>query len=272
MGEYYMDRLVELVKYIVLAIVQGIGEILPISSSGHLFVFRKLMGVETNGVEIELVLHLASLVALFIYYRKVIFSFFYVVYRFVFKKDENYIKDYRFVKGMIISLVPTCLAGYFLDDYLDFFFNYSFMIGLFLIINGINLYMIRNKENDKSIEELSFFSFLKIGIGQCFGLIPGISRSGSALSMCYRENLNKEDSKKFTFIMLFPLVLGSIVLNIGDFTFNSNELVLLIISFILTFMITMFSFNLLNKIIKHNKLHYFMYYCLILGILIMFIG
>jgi len=205
-----MGRVVELVKYIILALVQGIGEVLPISSSGHLLLIRNLLGIDSQGISVELFLHLASLLALFIYYRKTIFSLFKGVIKYVFYKNKECKRDFIFFRGMIISLIPTCLAGYFLDDYLDCFLTYSFMIGIFLVLNGVNLYLIKNRANNKKIEELSLISFFKIGLGQCLGLIPGFSRSGSALSMCYRENMDKDDSEKFTFLMLFPLVLGSI--------------------------------------------------------------
>lgn len=264
-------KFIELLKYIFLSIVQGFGEVLPISSSGHLIVAREAIGIESNGLSLELMLHLASLFALFFFYKKIIFGLIKGTYRYILAKDKDYKKDFVFLRGMIVSLIPTCLIGYFLDDYLDYFLNYSFLVGVFLVLNGFNLYLVKNKENNKSIEELSILSFFKIGLGQCLGLIPGFSRSGAALSMCYRQNLNKEDSQKFTFLMLFPLVLGSIILNIGDFSFNNDKLVLLIISFILTFIITFFSLGLLNKIILNNKLHYFSFYCISLGILIMFI-
>ena len=266
-----MDKLIELVKYIVLAIVQGVGEILPISSSGHLLLVRKLLNIDVEGIGIELILHLASLIALFIFYRKVIVNLIKGTYKYIIKKDKSYRRDFVFVRGMIISLIPTCLVGFFLDDYLDYFLKYSFIVGIFLVINGVNLYFVRNKESEKDIEDLSCFSFVKIGLGQCFGLLPGISRSGSALSMCYREKLNKEDSEKFTFLMLFPLVLGSIILNISEFSFIKESSILLVISFILTFLITIISLNFLKKIINSNKLHYFTYYCIIVGILVMFL-
>lgn len=267
-----MDKIIELLKYIILSVVQGVGEVLPISSSGHLILVRKLIGVGDGNVSIELVLHLASLIALFVYYRRTIFSLITGFFKYVFYKNIDYKKDFKFVMGMIVSLVPACLVGYFLDDYFDYLLNYSFIIGLFLVINGVNLFCLKRSENNKNIEDLSILSFFKIGVGQCFGLVPGISRSGSTLSMCYREKLNKEDSQKFTFLMLFPLVLGSIFLKIEDFVFSKYEIILLLISFILTLFITLFSIKILNKIINNNKIHYFSYYCVVVGILVMFIS
>ena len=262
-------KIVELLKYIFLSIVQGIGEILPISSSGHLLLFRKILHIEMQGFTIELVLHLASLLALFIYYRNTIFELIRGFFYYLFKKENEYKREFIFVIGMIISLVPTCLVGYFANDYLDYFLKYSFVVGIFLIFNGLNLFLVKNTEGDKKVEDLSFLSFFKIGLGQCLGLVPGFSRSGSALSMCYRENVNKEDSEKFTFLMLFPLVLGSLVLNISDFVFDKNLTILLIISFIVTFIVTMFSLSLLSKIVRKGKLYYFAYYCVFVGILVL---
>ncbi len=266
-----MDKLIELFKYIILAIVQGVGEILPISSSGHLVLVSKLLGIDSEGVGLELLLHLASLLALFLFYRKVLFSLIKGFFLYSFKKKKEYIKDFKYVMGMMISLVPTCLCGFFLNDYLDYFISYPIMVGVFLIFNGVNLYLVRKSENYKSVEDLRVGSFFKIGLGQCLGLIPGVSRSGSTLAMCYREKLNKEDSSKFTFLMLFPLVIGSILLNLGEFSFEGN-VTLLMISFILTFLITYGSLFFLSKIINSNKLHYFAYYCFIVGIMVMVIS
>lgn len=261
-------KIIELLKYIFLSVIQGVGEILPISSSGHLILFRKILNINTEGFAVELILHVASLVALFIYYRKLIFRLIKGFFKYLFIKDKSFFKEYKFTIGMVISLIPTCLVGYFANDYLDYFLKYTFVVGIFLIFNGINLLAIKNKKGDKKIEDLSYFSFVKIGLGQCLGLLPGFSRSGSCLSMCYRENLNKEDSERFTFLMLFPLVIGSILINLNDFVFQKDLFILLIISFIVTFMVTYFCLGLLTKIVSKGKIHYFFYYCIIIGIII----
>lgn len=267
-----MEKFLKLVKYLLLSVVQGVGEVLPISSSGHLLLVRNILEIDEGGFQIEIVLHIASLVALFIYYRKVIFNAVNGLFGYVFFKDKKCKKEFLFVRGMIVSLIPTCLVGYFFNDYLDVFFKYPFFIGLFLVLNGLNLYFIRKKEGEKNIEDLSLFSFAKIGLGQCLGLVPGFSRSGSALSMCYRENVNKEDSERFTFLMLFPLVFGSFVLNVGDFSFVKEEFLLLCICFVLTFIITFFCIGLLSKVLKNNKLCYFSCYCVIIGLVVMIMG
>lgn len=267
-----MEKIVELIKYFVLSVVQGVGEVLPISSSGHLMIVRNIIGIEEDGVGLEIVLHIASLVSLFIYYRKAIFGIIKGNFSYVFCKDIKFRKDFIFVIGMIVSLIPTCLVGFFFNDYLDVFFKYPVFIGVFLVLNGLNLYLIRKKEGNKKIDEISLLSFFKIGIGQCLGLVPGFSRSGSALSMCYREKMDKEDSEKFTFLMLFPLVIGSFVLNVEDLNFIDEDILLLIICFLFTCLITFFSIGLLSKILKNNKLYYFSYYCVIIGMVVIFIG
>lgn len=267
-----LEKFIELLKYLALSVIQGVGEVFPISSSGHLLLFRNILNINDEGVGIELFLHLASLLALFFYYRKIILKLTKGFLTYVLKKDKNMIKEFNIVKGMIVSLIPICLIGYFLNDYLDLFLKYPIFIGLFLILNSLNLYSIRNKNGDKKIEDLSIFSFFKIGLGQCIGLVPGFSRSGSALGVCYRERLNKEDSQTLTFLMLFPLVIGSIVLNAGEFVFAREQVMLLVISFVLTFVLTLVCISSLGKIMHKNKIHYFAYYCLIVGIILMFIG
>ena len=262
-------KIIELLKYIFLSIIQGVGEILPISSSGHILLFRKILNLNVEGIGLELILHLASIFALFIFYRKTICKLIIGMYFYLFKKDKNYKKEFVFIRGMIISLIPTCLIGYFVNDYLDYFLKYSFLVGVFLILNGFNLLMVKDKKGNKSIDEVSYFSFLKIGLGQCFGLIPGISRSGATLSMCYREEMNKEDSERFVFLMLFPLVIGSLLLNINEFNFDYNLNVLVVISFIITFSVTLLSLNLLSSIVRKGKIYYFSYYCIIIGFVVM---
>ena len=265
-------KFIELLKYIFLSIIQGVGEILPISSSGHLMLFRNILGIDVDGFAIELVLHVASLLALFIYYKSVIFGLIKGFFKYVFKKEKLYIREFKFIIGMIISLIPTCLIGYFANDYLDYFVKYSFIVGIFLVLNGLNLLSVKHKNGDVNIENLSIFSFFKIGLGQCFGLLPGFSRSGSALSMCYRENMSKDDSEKFTFLMLFPLVFGSLILNLNDFVFDRNLTILLVISFIVTFIVTILCLGLLSKIVNKGKLYYFSYYCIIIGIIVLILG
>ena len=268
----FMNKFFELLKYLMLAVIQGVGEVFPISSSGHLILFGKLFDVDGEGVGIELILHLASLLALLIYYRKTIMLLIRGNYEYIFNKNKDKSNEYKFVKGMIISLFPTCIVGCFVNDYLETFIKYPILIGVFLLLNAFNLFLIRNKGGEKGADELSFWSFVKIGMGQCMGLVPGFSRSGSALSMCYREKMNKEDSERFTFFMLFPLVLGSVLLNLGDFSFSKEGWILVCISFVVCFACTLFSIGVLGKIIKGNKLHYFAYYSFVIGVIVMFIG
>lgn len=265
-----MEKFIKLIKCLVLSVVQGVGEVLPISSSGHLLLVRNIMEVD-GGVGLEIVLHVASLFALFIYYRRVIFSVIKGCFFYVFRKQENYKKDFVFFKGMVICLIPTCLVGYFFNDYLDVFFKYPVFIGMFLVFNGVNLYLVRKKEGVKRIYELSNFSFFKIGLGQCFGLVPGFSRSGSALSMCYREGVCKEDGEKFTFLMLFPLVIGSLFLNINELSFYREDVLLLGISFVFTVIVTLFSMCIFRRMVKNNKLSFFACYSIFIGGLIVFL-
>ncbi|HHU59381.1 TPA: undecaprenyl-diphosphate phosphatase [bacterium] len=181
-----MGRIFILIAYLLLAIIQGFAEILPISSSGHLLMLKKTLGFDLNNLMLELVLHFASLVALFIFYRKLIFKIIKGVYLYLFKKDRENLKYYRMFIFIVLAIIPSAVAGYFLDDYFEYLVSSTLLIGIFFIINGINLYSLKNVEGDKKVEGTTFKDILIVGFHRVIGLIPGISRSGSALSGCYR--------------------------------------------------------------------------------------
>ncbi len=260
-----MGRIFILIAYLLLAIIQGFAEILPISSSGYLLMLKKIFGFDLNNLMLELVLHFASLVALFIFYRKLIFKIIKGVYLYLFKKDRENLKYYRMFIFIVLAIIPSAVAGYFLDDYFEYLVSSTLLIGIFFIINGINLYSLKNVEGDKKVEGTTFKDILIVGFHQVIGLIPGISRSGSALSGCYRTGIDKKESSEIVFLMLFPLVIGSIILNIGDFYVDELTLIPLIISFVVCAFLTYLSLKIFIKLISNKKIYYFSYYCFLLG-------
>lgn len=253
-----------LFELIVLALIQGVGEILPISSSAHLIMISNLFNINKEDLTIEILLHLASLFALIVYYYDFIKNIIKKVYLYLVKKDKTYYKEWGYFTTLIIASIPTCLVGFFINDHLNKVTNF---VGLILIFNGLILMLIKDKYNEISIEDLSFMDKLKIGIIQCMGLIPGISRSGSSLFGCNHVKLNKEDSFNLTFLLLFPLVIGSFVLNVNDFKFESNLLIPYIIIFLITFMVTYLSMIILHNTLIKGKSKIFAIYCVAIGII-----
>ena len=183
-------------------------------------------------------------------------------YSYLIKKDKRYYKEWSYFTTLIVATIPVCLIGLFLNDYLSSLSNY---IGIMLIINGVILLVSKWKDCNKEMEDLTFIDKVKIGICECFGLFPGISRSGSSLLGCKLIKLNKEDSFNLTFLLLFPLVIGSLVLNIGDFSFKNALIIPYIISFLITIMTTYLSVFLFHKCISKGKEKIFGMYCVLIG-------
>ncbi len=251
-----------LIKLIVLSLVQGVGEILPISSSGHLIVLSKLFNIDDSNISIEIMLHLASLVALLVYYFDFIKGIIQGVFSYVFKSDKTKYREWSYFISIVIASIPTCIIGLILNNYLSFLTSY---IGILLVINGLLLLIKREYNDTKNIEDLTMLDKFKIGLIQSIGVIPGISRSGSSLLGCNQVKLNKEDSFNLTFLLLFPLVIGSLVLNISDFNFDKTLLIPYIISFLLTTIVTYFSLALLHSLVARGKSKIFGWYCVSVG-------
>jgi len=253
-----------LIKLILLALIQGVGEILPISSSGHLIMFSNLCNINDEGVTIEILLHVASLLALVFYYFDFIKDMIKGVYKYLIKKDYTCYKKWNYFSAIIIASIPVCLVGFILNDYLDLLVNY---VGLFLIFNGILLLFIKNRDTNREVEDLRLLDKLKIGLFETIGLVPGISRSGSSLLGCSVVKLNKEDSFNLTFLLLFPLVLGSLVLNVGEFSYDKALLIPYIIIFLITFMVTYLSMVILHKLVITRGSKIFSVYCVSVGVI-----
>lgn len=253
-----------LFKLIILALFQGVGEILPISSSGHLIILERLFNIDSNDLTIEILLHLASLLALTFYYFDFIKNMVRKVYLYLFKKKKEYYLEWNYFTTLLIASIPTCLIGLILNNYLDKLVSY---ISILLIFNGVLLLVTKYKDNSKNIEDLTIKDKLKLGVIQSLGLVPGISRSGTCLMGCNFIKLNKEDSFNLTFLLLFPLVIGSVILNLGDFVIDANLIVPYIIIFLITFMTTYISMTLLHSLVSKGKSKIFGVYCVSIGVI-----
>ena len=139
-----------LFELIVLSLIQGVGEILPISSSAHLIMISNLFNINKEDLTIEILLHLASLFALIVYYYDFIKNIIKKVYLYLVKKDKTYYKEWGYFTTLIIASIPTCLVGFFINDHLN---KVTSFVGLILIFNGLILMLIKDKYNEISIAE-----------------------------------------------------------------------------------------------------------------------
>ena len=259
--------MIDFIKKIVIAIVQGIAEILPISSSGHILITSELLNVESS-LQFAIFLHFGSLVAMIVYYWKDIFNIIVSLFNFLFKKnrEENTLYYCSLFVKLVVASIPAAILGILLSDLIDSYFSNLYFIFTFLIITGILLLINKNLNGEKTLKELKYKDAFCIGLFQGVGLFPGISRSGVTIFGSKVMRLSNEEDAHFSFIMFLPVTAGSFLLElIGDFeAISFNEpLVLLsdLACVIIAGLTTLFAVKYLFKIIKKGKLYYFAYYC-----------
>lgn len=256
----------EIIRYIILGIIQGIGEILPISSSGHLIVFGNILGIEMN-ISLEIILHLASLIAIIFYSRKEIYEIILKAFRYIFLKDykdKNYL---MFIIYLLISCIPICIISLLFSNIIDYINNSYLFIGILFMVNGLMLYIFNKINRDRNTIKLK--DSLVIGIFQGFAVVPGLSRSGMCMCGGINSGLSKEKTLEYSFLLFIPvIILATFKELFGGFSIDLNNRFYYFISFIVSFIFTYLSLKFLKRIIKNNALKYFGYYTFLLGMII----
>ena len=283
-----------LLESIILGIVQGIAEFLPISSSGHLSLFKKLFGLSEVGLTYDILLHAGTLVAVFVVYWSdiwklikegfgIIGDFFRNISIFFTRnlggrKDANYIKivrtSYRkFVMLVIVSAIPTGLIGLIFKKVFNLD-NPSIIIpGIGLLITGLILYVVDDLPSEKKkAKQMSYKNAVIIGISQGFATLPGVSRSGTTMTVGVLNGLEREYAVEYSFIMSIPAILGACVLDLKDLfapdnAISNTQLTYYIIGAIVAAIVGYISINVLLKLYKNKKMKYFSYYCFTVGII-----
>lgn len=250
-----------------LGIIQGISEILPISSSAHLIIVSNILNIPQDDLTLEVFLHLASLLAVIFYMRKTIKRIIIGSYIYLIKKDRKYYQDFLLLFNMIISTIPIVIVTLIFGDYLDLISSNILIVGFLLIINGILINVFKGEDRE---ERITLKDSLVIGMFQCIGVLPGISRSGSCLLGAKKCKIKKEVAAEYAFLLFIPAAFGATILkikNISKLIYN-RELIMYIITFMVTALITYLSLCLLLRIIKKGKIKIFSIYCILVGLLI----
>ncbi len=266
-----MEKLVGLLKYILLGILQGICEILPISSSGHLIIVSTILGVKEDNLTFEVFLHLASLLAILFFLRKKIKQMIVGCFLYLFKKDRDYQNEFYYFLKLIIATIPLVLFTLIMKK-LGYQTSRLLIVGICLIVNAMLLFFSKKNALKSFKQEVSFKDAVVIGAFQMIGLFPGISRSGSCLCGCFKQKIDKEKAQEFAFMMFIPSAIGAVVLEMDNlkqlFSLPSIDLACYFIAFFLAMITTYISFQFLSKIIRDNKLSYFSLYCILVGMIV----
>jgi undecaprenyl-diphosphatase len=250
---------------IILGIVQGLTEFLPVSSSGHLALLEHLFRLDqSQRLSYSAFLHLGTTFALLYYFRKKIAS----IITDLFNKSEKtrQKQSFRLVLMILIGTIPAAIIGIFALDKLEQFFCQPYYTGIFLIITGIILHLTRFAKIQN--RALAFKYAVMIGIAQAIALLPGISRSGITISTALFLGLSGEDSFEFSFLLSIPAVLGANILTFKQISINLSP-ILIIFAILIPFVVGVIGLALLRKFVVNKKLYYFAFYCWLIAILVL---
>lgn len=266
-----LTNLWTIIKYIILGAVQGVTEPLPISSSGHLVIFRHLFSVDIKGLSFEIIVNAGSLIAVLVIYRKDIIRLLQNGTRYIMTKDSDTKKEFQFLIYLAIATTITGVLGLLFEDYISTHLSSIKTVGITLLITAGALWIIRNLRGHKNDGGITLKDAIVVGLAQSVALIPGISRSGATLVAAMLLGMKRETALRFSFLLYIPVSLGVTVLSIGDIM-NDTYFDILFIPYIIAFLISIItSFYALKwfiHIMKKGNLIYFALYCLIAGILV----
>jgi undecaprenyl-diphosphatase len=254
----------DILKVIILGLVQGITEFLPVSSSGHLVLAAEVLNFQEKGVAFEVFVHLGTLISVLIVFRKDVIKMILAPFQFLisrFKKEET--RQYLYLDFyIIIATIPAGIIGLSLKSKLESSFSNVLLVIIMLGITGTILLLSRYMP--KKNEEMTFLKSIVIGLSQAFAILPGISRSGSTIVTGIFMGIDKERAARFSFLMAIPAILGAFVIKMNDFiTIEHNTVVAshMIIGTLVSFISGYFAIIWLLDIVKKGKLEWFAIYC-----------
>ncbi|MEM6736127.1 MAG: undecaprenyl-diphosphate phosphatase [Bacteroidota bacterium] len=253
------------IEALILGIIQGFTEFLPVSSSGHLEIVSVLLRVETNGnLLFAIVVHLATAVATMLVFRTYILELVLDVLKFQLNEST------RFILLLIVSMLPVFIAGIFFKDWIETFFGGNLLlVGSALLITGGFLLIAHYKK--KGIKSVGIFSALIIGIAQSVAVLPGISRSGATISTALILGIKRDNAARFSFLMVLLPIFGASLLQLKDYmedpSIHQIEAFPLIIGFLAAFISGFLACKWMIKIVRRGKLTHFAIYCFIVGLI-----
>lgn len=256
------------IEALILGIVQGLSEFLPVSSSGHLIIAKELLGVEVKPdteTTFEVLVHCATVLSTIFVFRKQILELISGVFKFKLNKETDY------VIKIVISMLPVLVVGLFFKDFVKELFGEGIaLVGGMLIVTAI-LLAVSQFVKFKERSDISYWSAFVIGLAQAVAVLPGLSRSGTTISAGLLCGVRKEAVAQFSFLMVLVPILGETFLSVigGDFnpTVSGIPMLSMIVGFLAAFISGLFACKVMIALVKRSKLVYFAIYCLIVGII-----
>ena len=266
-------RILELLKVLVLGIVEGITEWLPISSTGHMILVEEFikLDVSSNFMEMfRVVIQLGAILAVVVLYFKKLNPF-------SLSKTKEEKKDiWSLWFKVLVSCVPAAIIGILLDDKIDAMFYNYITVAVTLILYGIFFIIIENKNKEKqekvtNLKDISYKLAVIIGIFQVLALIPGTSRSGATIVGAILFGVSRTVAAEYTFFLAIPVMFGASMLKMlkFGFVFTTSELIILLVGMLSAFVVSILAIKFLMNYIKKNDFKAFGWYRIILGLLVL---
>lgn len=235
---------------ILLGVIQGITEFLPISSSGHLVIAQQTLQLNQNLLWFDIMVHVASLVAIIIFFKD-------TLRQLTLKKTKN----------IILGTVPAVIVGLLFQSHIEHAFQSLPLVAIALVVTGFLLVIAhRAHKGDNTWQSLGFKSVLIIGLFQSLALVPGISRSGATLTGSILVGLSLPQAFQFTFLLAIPAILGAFSLQLFSLEQSISLSPPILFGFMAAALTSLAALTLLKSVIKHHKLIWFAYYCFALGL------
>ncbi|WP_026691774.1 undecaprenyl-diphosphate phosphatase [Alteribacter aurantiacus] len=254
----------ELLTYIILGIIQGATEPLPVSSSGHLRIVSYFFNLDVPDLHFEIFVNGASLVAVFIIYRKDLIELVAGTLNYIRKPKEYDKEPFRFSLLLILGTIPAVLGGLFLYDFIGGELTQIRNVGIALLITGVALWLIRNLRGDKKEPQITVLDTIIIGLAQMLALAPGISRSGATIVAAMARKIEPETALKFSFFLSIPVSIGSLVFDLGriyEAITAPGMLVYYVVAFLVALAVSIVAIKILINMVTRGKLLYFALYC-----------
>ena len=248
----------------VLGVIQGLTEFLPISSSAHLLLPSLLFGFNDLGLSFDIAVHAGTLIAVIYYFRKEIA----LMFKSFFLSDENLVPHRNLAISLIVATIPIVLAGLFVKDFIEQRgFNVEHIAIANIIFAGTLLFAYLKRKDIKNLYSVTLYSALFVGVFQSLALLPGASRSGTAITAALLLGFNLKDSSKFSFMLGIPTIFGALVLLIIEMqsTLEVFNYMNLIIGFFISMIIAFLTIKLFLNFVETIGMIPFVIYRIILG-------
>jgi undecaprenyl-diphosphatase len=248
---------------LILGIIQGLTEFLPVSSSGHLELGKVILGNESLPEEsllFTVVVHAATALSTIVVFRNDILEILKGLFQFKWNEET------QFSVKIILSMMPAAIIGVLFNEQIEALFSRKILlVGAMLILTGLLLFLAdRAKKTDKKV---GFSNALIIGISQAVAILPGISRSGATISTSVLLGIDREKAARFSFLMVVPLILGKMAKDLldGNISSETTDLMPLAVGFTAAFVAGLLACTWMISLVKKSQLRYFSYYCFVVG-------